>query len=110
MKEFNGKKMLDHIFIDRKTGTSRSGYPYDFQVAAIHVERFINELKQVPTDEKGFARFNISSRRDDASKYNFILDDWKPTNTANSVASNRAVAQKPAEVFAPTGASDDLPF
>lgn len=102
MKEFNGKKMLDHIFIDRKAGVSQAGNSYEFQKAGIHVERFIEELRQVKTNEKGFANFVISSQKANPERYSMYVDDWQPTQTNGNTASKTKGT--------PTPSTSDLPF
>lgn len=103
--------MLDHIFIDRKTGTNQNG-AYDFQSVAIDIPRFIEELRQVETDGKGIARFNIFARLKEPDKFNFVVNDWKPTAVVNNgVNSARTASKQPVSGgFVSTGASDTLPF
>jgi hypothetical protein len=78
---------------------------------SIQKERFLAQLNELPADEKGYIRFDLTKNEKGGEVfYSFRLNDWKPPQSAEAVKVFNDVQEKPDYDDAAAIRAENIPF
>ena len=80
---------------------------------SIQKEKFLAQLSELPADEKGYVRFDLTKNEKDGDVfYSFRLNDWKPMPViqADAVEKKFKELSKPDYDDAAAIRAEDIPF